>query len=135
MCEPTHALEQRVVARCRRGEASGAAQRGPASLASVDIVEVAAALVEILREAKVAVALDILRELLRAKSQLVSNAREDRGRRNPVELEGASAGEEREAVLDLSNQRRVRRAGERAVAKVEPERPVLLADEVEHGYA
>src|SRR5207249_10472218 len=54
---------------------------------------------------------------------------------DPVQFEMAAAGQERETFHELAFERPAGSAGEGAVAEVEAELPVLLADEVQDGEA
>jgi hypothetical protein len=131
-----HPLEKPVLVRTGRrdGQAGGATQSGP-RLAGVDGRRLTARSVEVVGERQVPVAPDVLDQLRSAHCDLGLDVVQYQLPRDPVEPDRAARGQEREAVLDLAHQLRTGTSGQRAVANVPAEAPVVLSHEVEHGQA
>src|SRR5699024_4621812 len=101
------------------------------SPAPVQLVGLEARLLEELRQAHVAEVAQLAREIAAGEMKALPHVAQDDLARHPVELDVAPSREEGEAGLHLPLELRARAAEQRAVAAVEAEAPVLLADEVE----
>ena len=142
--QPLDGVAQLLLVRAGRGHrhARRALQAGPAA-GLVDVPHLQPGLVQELPQRRHASAELVGRQ---QRLQLALHRRsarrdgrpdvlEDDVRGHPVQLHRAAGRQEREALLDLLLHLRARGAGHRAVAQVEAELPVRLADEVQHGDA